>query len=273
MDLDHLAKKVVKTAKPLHNELQQTGKRLKQIVVGGPRCMTSKIDQYTASTVKVTNHQRSFKRYLDDTDESGDGYEIPSVRNGRPMIEDIIASAGKRTVNSSNSFDPNDSADRANITSDIIRKLDPRRYHRARQKAQCKRLEHLLNDWFDKIPTAAHAIILRDKRNSHQHLINQTTGESSWVKYPTECDGTVRDIKLRGSKQGCLSWALAAIFDPRHRTHISYSQLTAEQQKHVQQWLSEAGRRDLGYPLKPQISEAHNSQNANAKPQNATAAG
>jgi len=258
-DLDQLGKKIVRAVRPLHEDLKRAGSRLKQIVVGGPPCIASAIDDYTTSTVQVTSHQKTVEQYLDDSGETGDGYEIPSVRQSRPRMASHLAREGRLSEDSLSEFDLSDAADRARITSDILRKLDPRRYHRARQKAQSKRLEHLLNDWFEQVPTANHVLVLGDGRNTHQHVVNHANGQGKWVKYPTACSGNVRTLELDGSTDGCLSWALAAIFDPRHRTNVPYHELTPEQQKHVQQWLTEAGRRDLGYPrdaqLKPVRSE------------------
>lgn len=247
-NLDQLAKKVVRAVRPLHEKLKRAGTRLKQIVVGGPPCIASAIDTYTTSTVRVTSHQKTVEQYLDDTGEAGDGYEIPSVRQSRPPVARLLNSENRLSEEAVPEFDLDDAADRARINGTIIRKLDPRRYHRARQKAQSKRLEHLLNDWFEQLPTADHVLVLGDSRNTHQHLVNHANGQSNWVKYPTACSGTIRTLELDGSKDGCLSWALAAIFDPRHRTNVPYRELTPKQRKHVQQWLTEAGRRDLGYP-------------------------
>jgi hypothetical protein len=266
-DLNQLGKKIVRAARPLYEELKRAGNRLKQIVVGGPPCIASAVDEYTTATVRVTSHQKAVEQYLDDTGETGDGYGIPSVRQSRPQMGSLLAHEGRLCEDSISEFDLGDAADRARLTSDILRKLEPRRYHRARQKAQSKRLEHLLNDWFEQVPTANHVLVVGDGRNTHQHLINHANGQGKWVKYPTACSGNIRSLELDGSAGGCLSWALAAIFDPRHRTNVPYHELTPKQQKHVQQWLTESGRRDLGYPrdaqLKPVRSEeASNSQTA-----------
>jgi hypothetical protein len=248
IDLDQLGKKIVRAIRPIYEDLKQAGTRLKQIVVGGPQCLAGAIDEYTASTVHVTSHQKTVEQYLDDTGEAGDGYEIPAVRQDRPEIAALLAREGRLSEDSISEFDIDDAADRARITDSLIRKLKPRRYHRARQKAQSKRLEHLLNDWFDNVPTANHVLVVGDGRNTHQHLVNHAKGQGKWVKYPTACNGHIRSIELDGSIDGSLSWALAAIFDPRHRTNVPYHELTPTQQQHVQQWLSESNRRELGYP-------------------------
>jgi hypothetical protein len=271
-DLDKLGKKIVRAIRPLHKNLKQAGSKLKQIVVGGPPCIASAIDTYTTGTVRVTSHHKTVERYLDDTKETGDGYEIPSVRQDRPRIASLLESEGRLSEESVPDFDLDDAADRARISGNIIRKLAPRRYHRARQKAQSKRLEQLLNDWFDQIPTANHVLIVGDGRNTHQHLVNQTKGQSPWIKYPTACEGTARTLEVDGSQDGCLSWALAAIFDPRHRTPVPYWELSPKQKKHLHQWLTESGRRELGYPSKAQ-AESTQSNTSNNSQKTASAAG
>lgn len=258
IDVDQLGKKVVRAIRPIYEDLKQAGTRLKQIVVGGPQCIAKVIDKYTASTVRVTSHQKTVEQYLDDTGETGDGYEIPAVRQDRPQMAALLAHENRLSEESIDGFDIDDAADRARITDSIIRKLKPRRYHRARQKAQSKRLEHLLNDWFEHVPTANHVLVLGDGRNTHQHLINHANGQGKWVKYPTACDGHIRSIELDGSIDGCLSWALAAIFDPRHRTNVPYHELTSTQQQHVQQWISEVNRRELGYPREADRNSTQN---------------
>lgn len=247
-NLDQLAKTIVRTIRPLYEDLKQSGTSLKQIVIAGPPCIASAVDKYTTGTIHVTSHHQRAEQYLDDTKEVGDGFEIPSVRQGRPTVGQLLASEGRLSEDAASEFDLSDSADRARIEDNTLRKLDPRRHHRARQKAQSKRLEHLLNDWFDQDPTAEHVLIVGDGRNTHQHLVNQTNGESDWIKYPSVCDNSVTTLELDSSNKNGLSWALAAVFDPRHRAHIPYQEFSPQQRQQLHQWLTEATRQDLGYP-------------------------
>lgn len=249
-DLDQLAARAVQEVKPINNRLAIGGKQIEQIVVGGPECIASAIDDHTPKSTNVTNHRTSAKRYLDDTQVVGDGYEIPSVKRDRPQIAHRLASEGRLSEDAIPDFDLQDATDRPRVTSYIIRKLAPRRYHRAKQKAQSNRLEQILNDWYDDTPTANHALILEDGRNTYQHLMNHMNGNGKWVKYPTSCDGHIRTVELDGSKSGCVSNILAAVFDPRHRTHVQYQHLTSEQREQAYQWLTESGCRDIGFPPK-----------------------
>jgi hypothetical protein len=253
-DLNHCGKEIIRAIRPMYRHLKQSGTRLTHLVVGGPPCLAAVCDEYTTSAVDISAHQCVVTQYLDDTRETGDGYEIPSVRLNRPQIGALLAREGRLSEDSIDEFDVGDAVDRARITDTVIRKLKPERYHRAQRKAECKRLEHLLNDWFDREPTANHVLIVGDDRHSTQHLKDHTMGDGDWVKYPTSSNGLTRSVSLSGSADGCLSWNLASIFDPRHRKDVPYHELTTDEQSQAQRWIDEPTRRKLGYPLEAEYS-------------------
>lgn len=269
-DIHQLAEEILRPVAQVNRKLRLGSQQIKQIIVAGPPSLAAALDDITKSSILVTYHHQSFRRFLDDESESEDDYSIPSVIRDRPPIARILASLKKLPDEEIPEFDLNDPANRARITGDVIRYLDPRRYHHARRKAQCKRLEHLTNDWFDRLPTAGHVAILADGKTDHQHVVNQTNGDSKWIKYPTPCEGDVIATTLDNSGNSCLSWTQAAVFDPRYHRDLPYLQLNPDQQQMIHQWLTEAEREKLGFPRQT-MNPSHNSANTDTASQQATA--
>lgn len=247
-DLSLLAREILDGLSTIRGTIRLSGDRLKRIVIGGPPCIAAAVDAETSNAVDVVSHQRTFEKFLDDERDVGDGYDIPSVIQDQPPVAHVLADLGILSVDAIDEFDLDDNADRARVTNYVARHLDLRRYLRAKQKAQCKRLEQLTNDWFDWIPTASHVLILNDGETSDEHLVSHANGNGKWVKYPSRCDGTVSTATVSTGTEGSLSWMQAAVLDPFYQKRVPYSRLSKEQRKTVQQWLMEAEREMLGYP-------------------------
>lgn len=247
-NLDRLGAEIVQAVKPIHRQLKLSGSRLKQVVVGGPPCFASVVDEQTPDAVRVSAHQRCFERFLDDTGDVGDGFSIPSVIDGQPPMGAVLEDLGRLSPEAASEFNLSAGEDRARIGTTAIRHLSPDRFARGRKKAECKRLEELTNEWFDQLPIADHTVVLSDGETDCQHLIAHANGESDWVKYPDGCGGTVSVETVSSGSGGCLSWLQAAIFDPRYQKPIEYSRLSSSERKQVHQWLTESARESLGFP-------------------------
>ena len=249
-DLSQLAHEIVDGLASIRGTIRLSGDRLKRIVIGGPPCIATAVDAETSNVVEVVSHQQTFERYLDDERDVGDGYDIPSVIQEQPPIAHVLTDLGRLSPDQIDWFDLDENADRARVTNYVARHLDLRRYLRAKQKAQSKRLEHLTNDWFDRVPTASHVLILNDGETSDEHLVSHANGNGRWVKYPSGCDGTISTATVSTGAGGSLSWMQAAVLDPFYQKRINYARLTGEQRKVVHQWLMEAEREMLGFPQK-----------------------
>lgn len=249
-DVSQLAREIVDGLSSIRGTIRLSGDRLKRIVIGGPPCIATAVDAETSNAVEVVSHQQTFERYLDDERDVGDGYEIPSVIQEQPPIAHVLADLKRLPPDQIDWFDLDENADRARVTNYVARHLDLRRYLRAKQKAQSKRLEHLTNDWFDRVPTASHVLILNDGETSDEHLVSHANGDGAWVKYPSGCDGTISTATISTGTGGSLSWMQAAVLDPFYQKRINYARLTEEQRKAVHQWLMEAEREMLGFPQK-----------------------
>lgn len=247
-DFSQLAHEIVDALSPIQKRIRLSGNRLQRIVIGGSPCIAAAVDAETSDTVDVVSHQRTFERYLDDGRDVGDGYTIPSVRQDQPPVAHTLVDLGKLPPDHIDCFDLDDNADRARVTNYVARQLDLRRYLRAKQKAQSKRLEELTNDWFDRVPTASHVLILNDGETSDEHLVSHAKGDGEWVKYPSGCDGKVATATMSTGPRGSLSWMQAAVLDPFYQKQVPYSRLSEDQRDTVHQWLMEAEREMLGYP-------------------------
>jgi hypothetical protein len=261
-DLSQLAREIVDGLSSIRGTIRLSGNRLKRIVIGGSPCIAAAVDAETSNTVDVVSHQRTFERYLDDERNACDGYTIPSVIQDQQPVAHMLADLGILSVDAIDEFDLDDDADRAQVTNYVARHLDLERYLRAKQKAQCKRLEQLTNDWFDWIPTATHVLILNDGKTSDEHLVSHANGNGVWVKYPSGCDGTVSTTTVSTGTGRSLSWMQAAVLDPFYQKQVSYSRLSKEQRKAVQQWLTEAEREMLGFPQHTKQSTDMNTETA-----------
>jgi hypothetical protein len=122
-NLDQCGKAIIRAIRPMYRRLDQAGTDLSHLVVGGPPCLAPVCDKYTTPAVNVSAHQSVGEQYLDDTRETGDGYEIPSVRMNRPRIASLLAREGRLSEHSIDQFDITDASDRARVTDTVIRKL------------------------------------------------------------------------------------------------------------------------------------------------------
>lgn len=247
-DLSQLAREIVDALSPIQRRIRLSGGQLQRIVIGGSPCIAVAVDAETSNTIDTISHQRTFERYLDDKRDVGDGYAIPSVKQDQPPIAHVLVDLGKLPPDHIDWFDLDENANRARVTNYVARHLDLRRYQRAKQKAQSKRLEHLTNDWFDRVPTASHVLILNDGETSDEHLVAHANGYGEWVKYPSGCDGKVSTATMSTGSGESLSWMQAAVLDPFYQKRVPYSRLSEEQRDAVHQWLMEAEREMLGYP-------------------------
>jgi hypothetical protein len=246
-DPEQLAKHICNAAAPVDRRLRIAGEKIKHVVVAGPACIATAIDDITPTYVEVSYNHVSFRRHLDDAGESGDGFHIPSVVGDDPVVGEYLAGLNKLSRESIDDLDLSDYEDRARITSDVVRHLEADRFCRANQKAESKRFEQITNDWFD-VPTAKHALILGDGVNPHEHIVDHANGSNEWIKYPTGCDGMIIDETIDGSGNDGLSWVQAAVFDPRFQKQVVYSRLSDRQKREIYQWLTEAGRQYLSFP-------------------------
>ena len=246
-DPEQFAKHICNAAAPVDRRLRIAGEKVRHVIVAGPACIANAIDEITPGYVEVSYNHISFRRHLDDTAESGDGYHIPSVIGNDPTTGEYLAGLNKLSRDSIDDLDLSDYEDRARITTDVVRHLKPDRFSRANQKAESKRFEQITNDWFD-IPEARHALILGDGVNPHNHIVDHANGDNAWVKYPTGCDGMIVEETIDGSGNDGISWVQAAVFDPRFNKKVIYDRLSDAQKREIHQWLTEAGRQYLSFP-------------------------
>lgn len=268
-DPEQLAKHICNAAAPVDRRLRIAGEKIKHVVVAGPACIATAIDEITPSYVEVSYNHVSFRRHLDDAGESGDGFHIPSVIGSGPAVGEYLAGLNKLSRESIDDLDLSDYEDRARITPDVVRHLEADRFCRANQKAESKRFEQITNDWFD-IPTAKHALILDDGVNPHEHIVDHANGSNDWIKYPTGCDGMIIDETINGSGNDGVSWVQAAVFDPRFQKQVVYSRLSDTQKREIHQWLTESGRQYLSFPHYTS-NPTHTTTNATAPPEAKTA--
>ena len=251
-DIDQLAKKIIIELLAIERQIKQDGGKISEIVVAGPPCIAKSVDRHTPSWVCVSHNHLSFERFLNDEGETGDGYEIPSVVGERPTIAQVLASMGKLSDDSVDEYDLTDNWDQARIAGDVIRKMNPDRYERAKQKAQSKRVERLMNDWFDRIPTVDGLLVVGDGKHTMDHIVSHATaGDNQWIKYPTKCAGPVRSVTMGVQEGECLSQLQAAVFDPRCLRRLNYDKLPTKAFDRIEQWITEGGRQQIGF--QPQL--------------------
>lgn len=268
-DPEQLAKHICNAAAPVDRRLRIAGEKIKHVIVAGPPCIANAIDDITPSYIEVSYNHVSFRRHLDDAAESGDGFHIPSVIGDDPLIREYLAGLNKLSRDSVDDLDLSDYEDRARITTDVVRHLEPDRFSRANQKAESKRFEQITNDWFD-IPEARHVLVLGDGVNPHDHIVDHANGTNNWIKYPTGCDGVVVEETIDGSGNDGLSWVQAAVFDPRFQKKVVYSRLSDTQKREIHQWLTESGRQYLSFPHYTS-TPTHTTTNTTAPPEAKTA--
>jgi len=262
-DIDQLAKNIISELVVIERQIKQNGGKISEIVIAGPPCIATAVDRHTPSWVYVSHNHLSFERFLNDNGETGSGFEIPSVIGDQPTMAQVLASMGKLSGDSIDEYDLTDNWDQARIAGDVIRKMNPDRYERAKQKAQSKRVERLMNDWFNKIPTVDGLLIVGDGKHTMEHIASHATaGDNQWIKYPTQCNGPVRTVTM-GVKEGdCLSQLQAAVFDPRCLRQLNYDKIPPEAFDRIEQWITHAGRQQIDFPPiqtspgKPSLSDS-----------------
>lgn len=84
--------------------------------------------------------------------------------------------------------------------------VDQRRINRAKAKARAKTDERLYNDWFDNVPTVSASVFLHDGSDRGMAAVENARGNNDWVKYASECNGTVLEISTNQDEDNILDW-------------------------------------------------------------------
>jgi len=260
-DLDELARLIILEVFKPNNEFTVNGYPIEQIVIGGSPTIAEAVNERTPDRIDVTYNQICFRRYLDDTKETGDGYSIPSVKQNKALIGYALYELGKISISSAKELDPKDDDDRAKLTTEVIKNISPERYRRAKKKAQSKRLDRITDDFFDNIPNADHALIICDQQCDYDHLTSHAmNGENKWVKYPTGCDGTVQLLQINAIEDSPISITQAGEFDPRINFDYDPHEISDRTRTLINQWLPPEQQKPA--PPEAPTAEANSSSTA-----------
>jgi hypothetical protein len=84
--------------------------------------------------------------------------------------------------------------------------LTQERINRAKAKARAKTDERLYNDWFDDVPTVDAAVFIHDGSDRGMSAIENARGNNDWVKFPSQCEGTVLEISANQEGDAIVDW-------------------------------------------------------------------
>jgi hypothetical protein len=228
-----------------------------ELIVRGSHELAEVLDEHTSDELDVDSFSMDFRMFLDD-----EGNEDPSVRSvigdGEPMA-DIVADVHDLSEEEQADFDLSDSDDRDLVGVDVLNELEdrddgPARIGRAKAKSKARATEMMMDDFYDWVETADHAIILEDGTDAYQDAASDVRGHHNWSKYPSGCEGKIRSVSLDGGEGGSLNWTHALV----NRGAIEEDELSEDQLQRLRETLDEDAfdNLDLEADYEPDADEA-----------------
>ena len=220
------------------NGYLDSGNRISQIVIGGDPNIASRLDELTQNNVATCSYSECYKQFLDDDGEAVENAnDIEPVRKTSKTVADALDEMG--WLENSDQFDITEAEDRHRINRCVVKHLPMMRYRRAKEKSEARRMERIINDWFDEIPTADHVIVGYDGRTRKDWIVCQLhRNKSRHVKYPSKQDGLKLAFSADEVNHSYLDWDMAQLFVPDYYEEIDYYELSIQQRRHASLWLS-----------------------------------
>ena len=174
-----------------------------------------------------------WRRLLDDTDETDDDGEVLAkgvMQEDEKPVGQLMAEAHDDV--DADEFDLHDRDDRESIDYDLI---DQSRINRAKARARGKTDERLYNDYFDSVPTVSEAVFLNDGTNRGMAALEAARGINPFVKYPSECAGSVLEVSCNKDGDQIIDWARYLL----ETGELEAEDLTEEQEAHLRETYSD----------------------------------
>ena len=190
-----------------------------------------------------------WRRLLDDTDETDDDGEVLAkgvMQEDEKPVGQLMAEAHDDV--DADEFDLHDRDDRESIDYDLI---DQSRINRAKARARGKTDERLYNDYFDSVPTVSEAVFLNDGTNRGMAALEAARGINPFVKYPSECAGSVLEVSCNKDGDQIIDWARYLLETGK----LEAEDLTEEQEAHLRETYSDDDLEYMGLSVEAEEPE------------------
>lgn len=190
-----------------------------------------------------------WRRLLDDTDETDDDGEVLAkgvMQEDEKPVGQLMAEAHDDV--DADEFDLHDRDDRESIDYDLI---DQSRINRAKARARGKTDERLYNDYFDSVPTVSEAVFLNDGTNRGMAALEAARGINPFVKYPSECAGSVLEVSCNKDGDQIIDWARYLL----ETGELEAEDLTEEQEAHLRETYSDDDLEYMGLSVEAEEPE------------------
>lgn len=147
-------------------------------------------------------------------------------------VQEVENEEGEMVTEVTSDFDLNIREHRNNINYDLIGQS---RINRAKARARGKTDERLYNDYFDSVPTVSEAVFLNDGTNRGMAALEAARGINPFVKYPSECAGSVLEVSCNKDGDQIIDWARYLL----ETGEIEADELTEEQETHLRETYSD----------------------------------
>ena len=190
-----------------------------------------------------------WRRLLDDTDETDDDGDVLAkgvMQEDEKPVGQLMAEAHDDV--DADEFDLHDRDDRESIDYDLI---DQSRINRAKARARGKTDERLYNDYFDSVPTVSEAVFLNDGTNRGMAALEAARGINPFVKYPSECAGSVLEVSCNKDGDQIIDWARYLL----ETGELEAEDLTEEQEAHLRETYSDDDLEYMGLSVEAEEPE------------------
>ncbi|KZX46223.1 hypothetical protein [Haloarcula sp. K1] len=173
-----------------------------------------------------------WRRLLDDTDETDSEGNVLAkgvMQEDEKPVGQLMAEAHEDV--DADGFNLHDREDREEIDYDL---LSQDRINRAKARARGKTDERLYNDYFDSVPTVSEAIFLNDGTNRGIAAVEAARGINPFVKYPSECSGSVLEVSCNKDGDQIIDWARYLLETGK----VEADELTEAQETHLRETYS-----------------------------------
>lgn len=214
-----------------------------EVIVRGSYELAQVLDEHTSDALEVDSYSMDFRMVLDD---EGDDNVRSVIGDGEPIVnfvDEVHGLSDERRAN----FDLRDYDDRDLINGEVLNKLEEvgdegegpsegeKRIGRAKAKSKARATEMLVDDFYDYVDTADHAVILEDGSQDYEDAASDVRGHHNWSASPSSCEGQVLSITLDGGEDGALNWTHALL----SRDVISEDELSESQLARLRETLDE----------------------------------
>jgi hypothetical protein len=187
-----------------------------------------------------------WRQMLDDTDATDKDGEVIAkgvMQEDDDPVADIMA-AKYDSVDPAD-FDLDDRDNRDDLDMDLI---DQDRINRAKARARGKTDERLYNTFFDSAPDVTEAVFLNDGTNRGMAALEAARGINPFVKYPTECAGSVLEVSCNKDGEQIIDWARYLL----ETGEIEADELTDDQEERLRATYSDDDLEYMGLEVAPE---------------------